>query len=404
MKVSSLRMAVLLPAVILVFGSCGQSGSKRLNRRVSLSRHDDKPYGARIAYEALPHIFPDAELIVHSNSSPFVLTESGDMKRAFIVIAGSFVADSSDVVSLMTFIEQGNQVFISANHISENLLNSLSVRASVWRSFSYEPDSLTVGVYSPVDSRYLSYSYPGDAFDSWVTKLDTQYTSVLGRAANGRPNFIRLTYKGGGAIFLHFAPLAFSNFFLLHKQNMAYYENSLSYLSPNIKQVIWDEYYRYEHGGGSGAFSTLQHMLNFIFGNGPLTWGFWLLLTLLLIIYLFESKRRQRRIPVIPPLTNTSLEFVQTIGRLYFQRRDNHNLATKMAAHFLDQVRTRHRLTATALDDEQFVDRLSYRTGYPKDVLAPLVARLQELPQRGYLSDEELMELHRGLEAFYKHT
>ena len=404
MKGHPLRIAVLLLPVLLLLGACNRNGNKRLNRRVSLSRHDDKPYGARIAYEALPQIFPDADLIIHSNSSPFALTESSYTKRAFIVIAGSFVADSADVVSLMTFIEQGNQVFISANHISENLLNNLSVKASLSRGFSYDPDSLTLGVYSPVDSRYLSFTYPGDAYDSWVTKLDTQYTSVLGRAANGQPNFIRLTYKGGGAIFLHFAPLAFSNFFLLHKQNMAYYANALSYLSPNVKQVIWDEYYRYEHGGGSGAFSTLQHMLGFVFGNGPLTWGFWLLLTLLLVIYVFESKRRQRQIPVIPPLTNTSLEFVRTIGRLYFQRRDNHNLATKMAAHFLDQVRTRHHLTVTALDDENFVDRLSYRTGYPKDALAPLVARLQELPQRGYLSDEELLDLHHRLEAFYKHS
>jgi len=400
--VSYLRTTVFLFMIAALSGSCGLSGNKQLNRRVSLSRHDDIPYGARVAYDALPNIFPDAELVVSNNRNPFPLSESSTSKRALIVIATSVIADSADIPTLLNFIEQGNQVFISARYISDNLLKSLSIKASVGHGFAYTPDSLTVGVYNPVDSRYRSFSYPGDSYDSWVSKYDTQYTSILGRAANGRPNFVRLTYKGGGALYLHFAPLAFSNFFLLHKENMAYYENTLSYLSPNVKQVIWDEYYRYDHGGG-GAFPTLRHMLNFIFSNGALTFGFWLLLLLLVLIYLFESKRRQRQIPVIPSLTNTSLEFVRTIGRLYYQRRDNHNLATKMVAHFLDQVRTRHHLTVTALDGE-FVDRLAYRTGYPKESLATLVFYMQELPQRGYLSDEELLDLHHRLEEFYKHT
>lgn len=134
-----------------------------------------------------------------------------------------------------------------------------------------------------------------------------------------------------------------------------------------------------------------------------LRWAFWLLLLLFLILYLIESKRRQREIPVINPLSNTSLDFVRTIGRLYFQRRDNHNLAMKMVAYFQDQVRTRFHLPVTALD-EAFVDRLAYRTGYPKESLAPLVDYMYHLPTKAYISDEELLDFHGQLEAFYKHT
>lgn len=389
---------IALP-VLLFLSSCGSGlgGGKALNRRMSLSHRDDIPYGAKVAYESLPQIFPDAEITINSNNSPLTLSNSSGSNRAFIVIGASFVADTSDVNILMSFIEQGNQVFISANHISESLLKVVSIRATNYQSYAEEPDSLTVGVYAPVDTGYLSFSYPGDSYDNFITRLDTQYTSVLGRDGHGHPNFVRLTYKGGGAIYLHFAPLAFSNFFLLHKQNMAYYDNALSYLSPGTRSVIWDEYFRYEHGGDD--FSALRY----IFSSKALTWAFWLLLLLFAIIYIFDSRRRQRQIPVIPPLANTSLDFVRTIGRLYFQRRDNHNLATKMVTHFLDQVRTRFHLPATSLD-EAFVDKLAYRTGYPKQSLTSLVDYMQALPLKAYISDQELLDFHRQLDAFYKHT
>ena len=394
-------MWAVLPAIVLLI-SCGRR--KDLNRRISLLRHDDIPYGAKAAYDLLPHIFPEASVDVNSTSNPATYNSSGGpggssnfiTNRAYIIIGTSVVADDADVTALMNFVQEGNQLFISANRISGNLLKELSIQATHMDRISPEPDSLTVGVYSPVDAGYHSFSYPGDSYDNYITRLDTQYTSVLGRDVRGRPNFIRLTYKGGGAIYLHFAPLAFSNFFLLHKDNIAYYENALSYLSRGTHVVIWDEYFRHGH---TREFSAFQY----IFSSQALRWAFGLLLLLFLLLYLFESKRRQRQIPVIPPLSNTSLDFVRTIGRLYFQRRDNHNLATKMVTHFQDQVRTRWHLPVTAFD-EAFVDKLAYRTGYPKQSLAPLVDYMYHLPTKAYIPDDELMDLHRQLEAFYKHT
>lgn len=387
-------VAALLAIVTL--GSCTDS-SKTLNRRVTLSRRDDIPYGSQIAYEGLHHLFPDADISVSSNNNPIPISSSDGVKKACIIIASSLNMESSDVTMLMNFVGDGNQVFISANRISDTLLNNLSIRATESSSFSMEPDSLTVGVYNPVDAKYHSFSYPGDSYDNWITKLDSQYATVLGRDGRDHPNFVRINYKGGGAIYLHFAPLAFSNFFLLHKQNIAYYENALSYMPNTVKEIIWDEYYRYSHNNRN--FSALGYIMR----NDSLRLAFWLLLLLFAIIYLFESKRRQRQIPVIAPLRNTSLDFVRTIGRLYYQRRDNQNLAAKMVVHFQDQVRTRYHLTATTLD-EGFVDRLAYRTGYPKQELAPLIAYMQELSSKAYIPDDELLHFHRQLEAFYKHT
>jgi len=95
-------------------------------------------------------------------------------------------------------------------------------------------------------------------------------------------------------------------------------------------------------------------------------------------------------VPLISPLRNTSVDFVRTIGRLYFQRRDNHNLAMKMAAHFLDQVRTRYHMASTTMDDD-FIDRLSYRTVMRKS-RCPTGGVYAETADQAYVSDEELLD------------
>ncbi|HVW60314.1 MAG TPA: hypothetical protein VHC48_09775, partial [Puia sp.] len=117
--------------------------------------------------------------------------------------------------------------------------------------------------------------------------------------------------------------------------------------------------------------------------------------------YLFESKRRQRIVPVIEGLRNNSLDFVTTIGRLYYQRRDNRNLVTKMAMHFQDHIRTRYNL-AVHLSDEGLVDRLSWRTGISKEFLHALTDDLLRLQESPAVSDEELLTMNKKLEEFYK--
>ena len=115
-------IGIALP-MILLLASCGIGGGKQLNRRISLSRHDDIPYGTKVAYESLPHLFPDATITVNSNTSPLTLANSTGTGRAYLVIGSSLDADASDIAALMNFIQQGNIVFISANRVSQNLLN-----------------------------------------------------------------------------------------------------------------------------------------------------------------------------------------------------------------------------------------------------------------------------------------
>ncbi len=380
-------------AVMLLFplASCQVKREKQIDRRITLRRRDKLPYGTKVAFDGLPHLFPNATITV--NDKPLSGLSSTEGKKVYLIIAGGIDPTPAQINSLLDFVGEGNHIFISARRYGDSLLHTLGLKAS-YDYMRFGPmDSLQVSIHQPLTGDSLNFAYPGDSFDGWVNSYDRQYTTVLGRDHLGRPDFVRFNYKGGGTLYLHFAPLAFSNFFLLHKHNIAYYQDALSYLPSTIPAVVWDNYIIAPKSGKS----TLSYIMN----QPALAWAFWLILLLALLVYLFESKRRQRPIPVILPLQNTSLDFVRTIGRLYFQRRDNHNLATKMVAHFQDQVRSRYNLNATSLDDDLVV-RLAHRTGYQPEVLSKLIGYMRTLPSKAYVPDTELMDFHGQLEAFYK--
>jgi hypothetical protein len=380
--------------------SCGRKSSKELNRRITLWRRDKIPYGTQLAYDGLAYLFPNSTISVNKNAPSAIPT--GEGKKAYIIIVSSLEPKPSEVTALLNFVGEGNHLFISAHHIGDSLLHALGLKTGYgWDQNTNEPDSLELKLYDPGANDYRFFAYPGDSYDNWVTSLDSQYTSVLGRDSRDRPDFVRFNYKGGGTLCLQLAPLAFSNFFLLHKNNRRYYEQALSNLPGSVNEVLWDDYFRYNRNNGN--FSALGYIFGYRDkdGHAPLAWAFWLLILLFALVYFFDAKRRQRMIPLISPLRNTSVDFVRTIGQLYFQRRDNHNLAMKMVAHFMDQVRTRYHMPVTAFD-EAFADRLAYRTGYSKEALSRLTQYMQALPDKAYVPDEELLDFHHQLEDFYK--
>lgn len=262
---------------------------------------------------------------------------------------------------------------------------------------------MKVSVFHPVTLKEENFAYPGFSYDNYFSKIDTEFVRVLGHDINNKPNFIRISYESGGAIYLHLAPLAFSNFFLLHKDNKNYYDAALSYIPSNTELVVWNEYFRHhQNGNGDGQrTSSTARIFGWMSSQPPLLWALLLLLGLFLLIYLFESKRKQRQIPERKPLKNATLEFVKTIGSLYFQRRDNKNLAGKMTAHFMDHVRNRFNIPTSRMDEE-FVSRLSYKTGIESNLIQDIVYQAKFLADQSAVSDQELLSYDQQLQNFYK--
>ncbi len=406
-KYSPYLLAFLLTAAIAALLFTGNNNrEKKLDERITLRKKDKIPYGTYVAYNSLEHIFPKA-VVYTSNNEPGLwdslsYNESG---QALIAIAGKFNANEDEMKQIIRFIEKGNDVFVSARTISywaADIMNC-SVTSSFSSAYTDEEisaeDSLSIYLNDPPFVKHAKYSYPGKKLDAYFSKIDEKTTEVLGEDDLGRPNFIHLQ-SGKGNLYIHLAPLAFTNYFLLKNENISYYEKALSVIGPDTRKVVWDEYYlnkkmyNEDDQKKNGWFSVLSRypalkaaLLTAIFA--------------LLLYVLLEMRRKQRYIPVVKKPRNDSMDFVKTIGRLYFDKGDHKNLCRKMSAYFLEHVRNKYKLLTGTLDEE-FIKKLQYKSGAEEHEVRGIVSFIKYVEDAQAISDKQLTDFHKQLESFYK--
>lgn len=398
---------VLLGAAIVVLvitGSSYQKNKKRkLDERITLRKQDKIPYGTWVAWNNLQYLFPKADFFNNRYMPGYWRSISPDKSnQVLIIVTDRFDADRGEMQDLVELVKNGNDVFISARYISAAADKILNCTSSSFDLNIVSVDELSNNMElllnnPPFDDK-VDYNYPGKTFSSYFTEVDSIKTEVLGTDKRHRPNFIHLR-AGTGNFYVHLEPLAFSNYFLLHKDNISYYEKVMSLLRPDAEKVVWDEYYLYKREARNKP-SKKPGWMSVFMKHPALRAALLTAIGTLLIFVLLEMRRKQRPIPVIKKPKNDSLDFVKTIGRLYYEKGDHHNLCKKMSAYFLEYVRNNFKIPTGSLN-EDFINSVHYKSGVEKEEIKRIVYFIQYLEDKKVISSQQLSEFHRNLEAFY---
>ena len=127
----------------------------------------------------------------------------------------------------------------------------------------------------------------------------------------------------------------------------------------------------------------------------------WLLLVYGLLLYIFfNSKRRQRIIPVIKPLRNTTVEFEQTIGNLYYQQGNTANVIDKKIVFFLDRIRTGYFIDTSKLD-ERFAEKLKSKSEKDIELITEIIDFINEFRKNKSAEKKDLIHINKLIEAFW---
>jgi hypothetical protein len=408
-------LALIATGILFLFVNGSRNSKKKLDSRITLRKYDKIPYGAWVAYNNLKYIFPEAA-IYHDKHEPGYWDSLSNYEgnQAVFILADYFYADEFEMNQLINFVENGNDVFISARELSttaEKFFNCEVASFAVPMIFELQegevPDTLKLALDTLPYGNPSYYSFPGRKFNSYFYKIDSATTDILGYNENRKPNFIHLQ-AGKGNFYVQVAPVAFTNYFLLHKNNIEYYETALSYIPKDIKKIVWDEYYlnkRYDNQNNEkkkGWFKVLMNLKNDE-GKKSFSAAFWLLMLLMTIYVLLEMRRKQRYIPVIKKPKNDSLDFVKTIGRLYHDKGDHRNLCHKMGSYFLEYVRNKFKLP-TGILNEEFITNLRYKSGVDESVIRGITEFIKYAEDAPAISAVELNEFNQLLELFYSKT
>ncbi|MGV3767909.1 MAG: hypothetical protein ACO1NW_17365 [Chitinophagaceae bacterium] len=406
MKLKNLFCILSLLMATAFLHSCGKN--QAMNKRITLWRNDRIRYGTYVAHEWMKQLFPDAQ-VSNVKTAPGVygdFTEEPEgwtnmgadpFKKLRVIISPKVLPDSREWGRMLSQLGEGAEIFISTTRITREMADSMAIELRYSDiNFGETEDSLETSVYDPVTWEEHTYAYPGFDRSMYISSYDSIYTTILGTNDFGQPNFVRFDYKGGGSLYLHTAPLAFSNFFLLHKNNHEYFEKTFSWIGKSKTVVEWDDYFR-NRKEDDNQFSSLQVILK----EPALRSAFWVVLLIFGLIYLFETKRKQSALPAIPKIKNSARDFVETVAALYYQKRNNKNLGEKMIHQFAEHLQRKYFLRF-APGDKNFLPTLAGKTGMEQSFLEGMFYKMQMLKDYPEVSDELLLEVAAALNNFYK--
>ncbi len=409
-----LLIALLLVVVGVVALAWWYSATHpKFDPAITLHYKDTKPYGAKVAYEELPRLFPNASMKVGNTERDLnEFMDESSTGRLMVVLNRNLIADSDQAQQLINWVHQGNYVLLSGQYFSKDLLDAFHLQDKsrfYLDMYSYgEPvdlyDSLRISLDTALFGSGARWTCPGRRAESSMDSLDAAFTDVLGYNQDQEPNFVHIR-SGNGIILVQTAPLAFSNYFLLYGNGKQYLEDAMSVLPRDIDRIMWNSYPVYHNGSlmKRADDDNDPSFLSKLLKSPPLGSAFLFLLLILLVYVLLNIKRTQRIIPEIAPKSNESLDFVKTIGRLYYEKGDHRNLAIKMSQHFQEYIRTKYQQQLN-LEDASSSKRLATRSGVPEDVVRDIATQIRYVQDAPYIEEAQLEEFYQLLEIFYKNA
>ena len=387
-----------LGLTLLFFASCRPGSSRKSlpDLRETYSRKDKIPFGTNIAFRQLESLYPLNN--IRSVRQPFAQTwkQVSDTSSLYICIANQLLLSQEDVDAMLEFVREGNDLFISAMAVDEVLQERIQCKINDTTSlFLSLADLRTTSTRLRVEPD-TSMEYFYFPFRSYFSRIDSTTTRVLGYNDRGEPNAI-VYFHGKGKLFLHCDPRAFSNYFLLKKENYKYVQQSLAFTQTLPQRLYWDDYYYKAKSRSPENFSTFSEIMK----HPPLKYAFWIAMVLLGLFLLFGGKRLQRIIEERKPNVNTTVAFTETIGRLYLQKKDNRNIADKMITYFNEFIRNKYFLN-TSVINEDFITNLGRKSGVPREQVASLYKNIAEAQASGFVDDYRLLALNQQIQHFHK--
>jgi len=366
---------------------------KPMNWQRTYASKDKNPFGTNAIYQLLKPTY-GKQIVVNKNTLYNLPDTSIEQRKCLMIINGSIDLSKTDLKTLFHFMEMGNTIFIAADEFRG--LDTFHIRTTP-RSYQFFTNIDTLLKRSGADLKMKAknkkdvYKYPNLCTDSYFTNYDSTKFSSCSVNQDSNSVLIKATI-GEGKLILMSMPDVFTNYFVVNHPNRPYDYSVLSYATQNTNGLIWDEYYK-TFNVQSGSFFKL------ILDSDALYAAYILMLITLIIYMISDGRRRQRAIPVLEPVTNTTLEFVNVVSHVYFNSENHKFIADERVKYFYETIRKRFNVSTTEIN-ELFMESISELSGYDTKLVRQLLMYCERLRKLETASEYDLIELNRQITNF----
>lgn len=250
--------------------------------------------------------------------------------------------------------------------------------------YDYKLDSLYVGDFTRFDTIVDEKER--------IERIDTFAIKKV-------PTAVSVPYGKGEVIFVS-SPLLFTNYGMLEGNTFVYIFRLMSYLA-DLPVYRTEAYVKTD-----AMLVAEQSPFREFIKRPPLRWALYLALLGVVLFMIFTARRRQRVIPIMSKPANRSLEFIQLIGTLYYQRKDHVDLVRKKFKLFAEELRKTAGVDISDVntDDREYL-LLAEKTGMNSDRLKKVIRQIRlVLHSEGNISVEEMRSLIDAMDTIVRHA
>lgn len=250
--------------------------------------------------------------------------------------------------------------------------------------YDYRHDSLYVGDFTGFDTIVDEKER--------IERIDTFAIKKV-------PTAVSVPYGKGEVIFVS-SPLLFTNYGMLEGNTFVYIFRLMSYLA-DLPVYRTEAYVKTD-----AMLVAEQSPFREFIKRPPLRWALYLALLGVVLFMIFTARRRQRVIPIMSKPANRSLEFIQLIGTLYYQRKDHVDLVRKKFKLFAEELRKTAGVDISDVntDDREYL-LLAEKTGMNSDRLKKVIRQIRlVLHSEGNISVEEMRSLIDAMDTIVRHA
>lgn len=398
---------IIIGVLVVIFVAVIALQPRPVDWRPDLRRDSDNALGAEILATLLPQWLAEeggeGVEVTPVLEPPFIHLDNESLAgTTYLFLTNDFSPDEAESKRLYEYAERGNTVFVAAQSMSGSLADTLGVPSDSFDTYIGGIDFYYQGVFGQADStlhlvspslrKEEGYLFSYEVSLWGMEGLDTTQTTVLGTSHAGAPTLVEIE-AGRGSFIISSTPYAFGNAaFTGDGEGAEYVAGVLGYVPS--QPVFWDTYYK-------PFANQAQTPLRYILRERPLKWALWLMLVGVFLLIFFRGRRWQRPVPVVAAPPNATLEFVRTVGQLYFQNADHSALVDRKLRYFFDRIRARLALTDLDLSEET-ERRVAARSGLSDEHIAGLFARFRRLRRSRSIEPEQLVDLDSALDRFYE--
>lgn len=377
-----IALAVVLAAVVFLLwkwqsNAPVEDGYRSSDWTTTYEAESKKPRGLFLFFQMLKMKKVATKIVALSDRSKLDSVLKRKEDALFIAIGDTIGFTYTEWALMKIKLEEGSSFFLSSSIQTQNILADLDIHETP--AFIFD--------------RYirLKFNQGKEKIDFYhVHNLDTIYGEWYGisqlEATNNqtvlRFNGLTAMYEmpvGKGKFIHHTLPQTLTNI-ALKTPNSFHYLKAITHHLPQKTKVYILSFANVHNTSIKSEIEEMdaqeESLLKFILESRILLNTMMLTFGSIFLFILFRTRRRKHLVPVLPPKTNTTLAFVESIASIFLKQQIPSSILAMQRKNFFDTVLRYYYIDMHRNANEENIRLLAEKTGFELQKLNHLISSL----------------------------